>query len=93
MEEFQLTQRFTHKTKEYYIAKTMVSMLLFDIKEGQKGLEKKGHQDFSSGKVQYEYDRIRLKFIVQLNQKTYRFQEDYREDEKEKNKLKSKKGE
>lgn len=90
LDDFQLTQQFTQKTKEYYIAKTMVSMLLSDVKQGNAKLKNKGQQNFSAGIVHYEYDRAVLTFVVQLNQKTYKFQEEYQENEIKKIQLKNK---
>lgn len=84
LEDFQLTQRFTHETKEYYIAKTMISMFLADIRQEAQPLGKVGQQRFSSGTLQYQYDQKTIHFIIQLNQRRYRFQINYQEVEKEK---------
>lgn len=77
LDDFQLTQRFTQKTKDYYSAKIMVSMFLSDVKEEQYPLEKTGHQHFSTGMLYYEYKQPILKLTVQLKQTTYTFQEKY----------------
>ncbi|MGX7149350.1 competence type IV pilus minor pilin ComGG [Enterococcus ureasiticus] len=82
LEDFQLTHRFTKKTKDYYIAKTMVSMFLSDIKQEKQQLVKKGYQNFSIGTLQYEYDQATISIVVQLNQTTYSFQEQYKEVKK-----------
>lgn len=79
LEDFWLTQRFTQKTKEYYIAQTMVSMFLSDVKQGRESLGKKGEQKFSAGTIQYEYEQMKLNVIVHVNNKTFRFQEEYQE--------------
>lgn len=79
LEDFQLMQRFTKKTKDYYIAKTMISMFLSDIKQEKQSLTKKGHQNFSTGLLTYEYDQTTLTIVVQVDQAIYRFQEEYRE--------------
>ncbi|WP_207694134.1 hypothetical protein DOK67_0001925 [Enterococcus sp. DIV0212c] len=77
LEDFQLTQRFAQKTRDYYIAKTMISMFFFDVKQEQRTLDKTGYQKFSTGILQYEYDQKTVKFTVQLNQAIYKFQEEY----------------
>ncbi|MGX7136705.1 competence type IV pilus minor pilin ComGG [Enterococcus silesiacus] len=84
LEDFQLTQRFTQKTKDYYSAKIMVSMFLSDVKQEQYPLEKAGNQHFSTGTLHYEYKQPTLNLTVQLKQTTYTFQEKYLEREKEK---------
>ncbi|EOH92839.1 hypothetical protein UAW_02880 [Enterococcus haemoperoxidus ATCC BAA-382] len=83
LEDFQLTQKFTKNTKDYYVAKTMVSMFLYDIKQEQASLEKEGQQRFSSGILEYRYDQTTIKFIIHINQTTYEFQEEYRVMKKE----------
>lgn len=88
LEDFQLTQRFTKRTNDYYVAKTMVSMFLSDIKQEQYPLEKKGQQRFSKGILYYEFDQTTVLFIVQVNQITYQFQEEYhavKKDDSQKN--------
>lgn len=82
LEDFQLTQRFTQETKDYYIAKTMVSMFLTDIRQETQPLGKRGQQHFSSGTLQYEYDQKTINFVIQLNQTRYRFQMNYQAVEK-----------
>lgn len=82
LEDFQLTQRFTKKTKEYYIAKTMLSMFLADLKSEKRALVKKGQQNFSTGILRYEYNQPILDVTIHLNQTTYKFQEQYQEENK-----------
>lgn len=86
LDDFQLTQRFTQQTKDYYSAKAMVSMFLSDVKQEQYLIEETGYQHFSTGTLYYEYKQPILKFTVQLKQTTYTFQEKYLEREKEKSK-------
>lgn len=80
LEDFQLTQRFTKKTKDYYIAKTMVSMFLSDVRQEKQSLAKQGYQNFSTGTLKYRYDQVTLSVVVELNQMTYTFQEAYQQD-------------
>lgn len=82
LEDFQMTQRFSQKTTTYYIAKTMVSMFLSDVKQGHQLLEEAGQQHFSTGTFRYEYDQRTVKFTVQINQITYKFQEEYQQRKK-----------
>ncbi|WP_086313838.1 hypothetical protein A5821_001380 [Enterococcus sp. 7F3_DIV0205] len=80
LEDFQLTQRFTKKTRDYYVAKTMVSMFLSDVKQELRPLEKSCQLRYSVGLLQYEYDQSTINFLVHVNQTTYRFQEIYRKE-------------
>lgn len=84
LEDFELTQQFTQKTKDYYVAKTMVSMFLTDIRQEVYPVAKSGQQNFSTGILQYEYDQTTFNFVIKLNQTIYKFQEEYQESEKEK---------
>ncbi|MBO0440882.1 competence type IV pilus minor pilin ComGG [Candidatus Enterococcus ikei] len=80
LEDFQLTQRFSQKTRDYYIARTMSSMFFFDVKQEQRTLDKTGYQKFSTGILYYEYDQKTIKFTVRLDQETYKFQEEYQKN-------------
>lgn len=80
LEDFQLTQRFATKTKDYYTAKTMVSMFLAEFRQKKHPLAKKGYEHFSTGELKYEYDKEVLRVVVRLNQTIYTFQEHYREE-------------
>ncbi|EOI03082.1 hypothetical protein UAY_00829 [Enterococcus moraviensis ATCC BAA-383] len=82
LEDFQLTQAFTKKTKDYYIAKIMVSMFLSDRKKEQKSFEKKGEQRYSTGILQYEYNETIVWFTIEVNQATYKFKEEYHKSKK-----------
>ncbi|MGX7113259.1 competence type IV pilus minor pilin ComGG [Enterococcus termitis] len=77
LEEFKLTQQFTQKSKEYYIAKTMVSIFISEIKQSKKMIDKEGYQDFSSGRLTYEYDQKTIICTIFINQKSYTFHEFY----------------
>ena len=77
LEEFKLSQQFTQKTKEYYVAKTMVSMFLAEIKQTDKKVEQKGQRGFSAGQLNYEYNQEKFTIFVNVNDQNYTFYEDY----------------
>lgn len=77
IEDFQVTQHFSKNTKDYYTAKIMVSMFLFEVKQEKRLLERKGQQVFSEGILNYNCDERTIYFSVELGQKSYTFQEDY----------------
>lgn len=90
LEDFQLTQRFTKNTKEYYTAKTMVSMFLYEVKRERQPLANKGNQAFSVGTLDYEYDGMAITCVVQLNNRVYKFKESYQKAKKEETDSKNK---
>lgn len=77
IEDFQVTQHFSKNTKDYYTAKIMVSMFLFEVKQEHRSLEKEGQQAFSEGILNYQYDERTIYFSIELGQQSYTFQEEY----------------
>ncbi|MDA9471514.1 competence type IV pilus minor pilin ComGG [Enterococcus sp. 5H] len=77
IEDFKATQYFSKNTKDYYAAKIMVSMFLFEVKQEQHSLEKEGQQVFSEGVLNYKCDERTIYFTVELQQQSYTFQENY----------------
>ncbi|MCA5013204.1 MULTISPECIES: competence type IV pilus minor pilin ComGG [unclassified Enterococcus] len=77
LEEFKLAQQFSQKTKDYYIAKTMVSMFLAEVKQKSDPLDPKGTQEFSAGHLTYSYAQQTLTIVVKMNHTTYTFNEVY----------------
>lgn len=78
LEDFKLTQQFVLETKNFYIAKTMVSMFLFDLKQENKEVKHMGQECFSSGSLEYTYDQNKLNFSITIGGQRYNFQENYK---------------
>lgn len=77
IEDFKVTQHFSKNTKDYYTARIMVSMFLFEVKQEQRSLQKEGQQVFSEGILNYKSDERTIYFSVKLGQQSYNFQEEY----------------
>lgn len=74
LEDFQLTQRFSKKTKDFYTAQIMVDMFLFEA-EQKKELKLKGEINFSTGKLHYIFNKNTIEIVVVIGKDTYQFQE------------------
>jgi uncharacterized membrane protein YeiB len=73
LDDYRITDKFTQKTSNYYLAKTMASMFLQEMKEEQ--IEKSGQQTFSSGVLYYDYQNDSIVFTVKLENQVITFQE------------------
>lgn len=75
LDNFQLTRKFAEKTKQFYHAKSMVYMVVEDVKNQTLALEK-GSQTFTDAEVTYQKKADQLIFTVDIAGQTYVFEEE-----------------
>lgn len=75
LDNFQLTRKFDERTNKFYYAKSMVHMVVEDVKNQTLSLEK-GSQIFMEGNIDYQRKANQLIFTVNIGTYTYVFEEE-----------------